>query len=402
MLRKKTDFRLKKGNSLFYRDPNTNIIYVRFVNKGKLYKKSTKTTDENLASHIAWQFYESVISGNFKNQPKDNSSLSIGALKEIYQNEISNFTNGTVGAKTITSHISTVKNVFIKAGFANWEDLTLAEFPEDVLDLFVEHAFAQKGLSMGDNSNLKFNQAINNHIRNFKAFFGRDSLKLWQSKGITIPPAILKMKAFRKLKEPPKGFVPLEKNIDARICKLLAASIDNDCTGLSDDELHILPDVPVAVACEMARYCGLLAGEICAIRWDWISFDGNGVYQIDVRYRAYDDDQWVAKGNQKYGKVPLSPERFKRWQSAMSNFGPLDGLIFKDDWRGSVVVAHARSWLNKFYPERRMKLHELRKMAASDYILRTKDPYAASKFIRDRPETLFNHYAGLLADLQAL
>ena len=66
------------------------------------------------------------------------------------------------------------------------------------------------------------------------------------------------------------------------------------------------------------------------------------------------------------------------------------------------VLRRVNTWLSNYIPDRTKKLHELRKQAGSEVLMRNKSPLEAAKFIRDSVETTLNYYANLLEDVEGL
>lgn len=92
-------------------------------------------------------------------------------------------------------------------------------------------------------------------------------------------------------------------------------------------------------------------------------------------------------------------ERVRRWKAALRPESG-DSYLIDDDQttrRLNITAREANTWIKKFIPGRKKGLHELRKMATSDFLRSTNgDVYRVANIIGDNPRTMLNYYAAVL------
>ena len=174
-----------------------------------------------------------------------------------------------------------------------------------------------------------------------------------------------------------------------------AAAGECECYS-TQNEAPSLPPL-CALMIEMARLCGMTVKEIHHFRRAWVVESSNGIF-IDIR----EDGEFYTKRAAKNRQIPLAPEVWARWRNALpADGGPAFGE-YGAHTNPESVYSQACRFLRQYLPDRRKKLHELRKMACSDILARERDIYAAARFIGDRVDTAAKYYAAQLRPVAPL
>lgn len=419
MITSKRDFKL--GKNLYYYGKKK-LIYCRFRVKGKEIRRSTGKKDLTLAQDVAWEIFcdAAGINKSPKVELRRSTYPLISEIADTYKKEISKY--GKCAPDTAQNNVNKLLSIL---KLVELDDPRLDKIKPSIVTQWRELCYEKKRLEIaktkgingdgideihfkfGENEDIELNYSLNSVFRQAKSVFSKNALKLYEDKGWKIPQSIHDFCAVGFLKQMDTSFVPIPPDIDERIKLACNMSL----SGAAETEIrkanlyNFIPAKNVAVAVELARFCGLTAKEIAWIRWEW--FEGsNEAPAIAIRYRPANGDipAWGSKGDKKNGLIPVKPERLARWRKALNADNKKSGYVFdfsSKTGRVEFITRTVSKWVAQFLPDRNKKLHELRKQAGSE--VATKEGiFAAAKFLRDSVAVAEKHYASLLKRVEAL
>ncbi len=306
---------------------------------------------------------------------------------EIYA-QLANGNTSGISLKPETAHknMRELKRILVLNGLD--ESARITELRTRLVERWRLAVYAANGLDWRK-PNPDKNTSLNSSWRQAKSVFSERARIEYEKRGIKLPPNLYEFIATPDLTPTKKlGFSAIDADTDALMKSLAESSLD----GATGEDL---PPPLVAVMYEMARYCGMTVREIYHFRPDWIINTAHGAY-IDIRERG----EFTTKRGTKNRKIPVSKTRVARWLNvwkASDGFGEYAQLTE----RGG-TYEQACEWLNKYLPDREKKLHELRKMACSEMLLKTGNIFLASKFIGNSVATTVKYYADLIDGLEPL
>lgn len=394
-----SDFRV--GTSRLYKHAG-GVFHARFKIRGKEYRLSTGQTQEKPAAVAALQLYRDRLSGPPKQAKIGGQAWSIAAICELYTAEMPRV--GKVSLSTAKSNVNCLLRLLDRAGRDG--RAVLGVLTRELTFKARTTAYAARGLSYGKDSDFRLNYSLNSVERQAKAVFSRRALDFYAERGIGIPDSIRAWKDIPLLPQFKTAFRPIDAEADAAMQRL-AGAVLGDKGRLSKEDKTRLPGVDVAIAFELARFCGLTAKEIYFAQWDWVRPQPDGGQAVDIRRRDANPEmglpEFVTKGNAKERCVPVAPWRVLRWQRASGRAdGALVGAGTPTD-RQNVIAREACAWVANWMPaDRTKRLHELRKMAGSDVLTRTGSIKRAADFLGDSVATTEKHYAAFLKPTAAL
>ena len=420
MITSKRDFKI--GGNLYYYGKKR-IIYCRFRVKGKEIRRSTGKKDIPLAQSVAWDIYQEAA--GIKDAPAVELRRStyplLSEIGKVYKEEIPKY--GKCAPGTARNNFNKLLGILRLVELENprldkISPSTITQWRTLCYERKRKRLAKERGIDdssdngelrfkFGENEDLELNYTLNSIFRQAKSVFSRNALRMYEAKGLKIPQNIIDFCSTGFLKQMSTNFVPIPQETDDKIklaCEMsLTNAGDNERRNAGID--NIIPPKSVAVAVELARYCGLTVKEIVGIRWEW--FEGTkDAPVISIRYRpaAGDVPAWGSKGDKKNGIIPVRPERLARWRKALCAEKKKHGYVFdfaSDTKRKDFVERTVSQWVAQFLPDREKKLHELRKQAGSE--VATKEGiYAAARFLRDTVIVAERHYASLLKQVSAL
>lgn len=283
----------------------------------------------------------------------------------------------------------------------------IARLSPDALRTWRLREYSRAGLSAPDP--LK-NYRLNCHIRQAQSVFSADALRAYAAEKLPIAPCALAFARAPKLRpEARQTFRPIPEAADAAIKAAARRALSPSAAVpppahaageyeyySAQNEAPALPPL-CALMIEMARLCGMTVKEIHHFRRAWVVETSNGIC-IDIR----EDGEFYTKHATKNRQIPLAPEVWARWRNALpADGGPAFGEYGAHTNPESVYSQTCR-FLRQYMPDRRKKLHELRKMACSDILARERDIYAAARFIGDRVDTTAKYYAAQIRPITPL
>ena len=353
---------------------------------------------------------------------------------------------GDIAASPATARKNFNELLGIAAAAQIKETDKIARLSPDALRAWRLREYARAGLSAPDP--LK-NYRLNCHIRQAQSVFSADALRAYAAEKLPIAPCALAFAREPKLRpEARQTFRPIPEEADAAI-KAAARSALSPSAAAGECECYstqnegrqgrrplkgtapygdCLRNAPIpaqeratpetkpqsrggggtetlseplsplcALMIEMARLCGMTVKEIHHFRRAWVVESSNGIF-IDIR----EDGEFYTKRAAKNRQIPLAPEVWARWRNALpADGGPAFGEYGAHTNPESVYSQTCR-FLRQYLPDRRKKLHELRKMACSDILARERDIYAAARFIGDRVDTAAKYYAAQIRPVAPL
>lgn len=307
---------------------------------------------------------------------------------------------GDIAASPATARKNFNELLGIAAASQIKETDKIARLSPDALRAWRLREYARAGLSAPDP--LK-NYRLNCHIRQAQSVFSADALRVYAAEKLPIAPCALAFAREPKLRpEARQTFRPIPEGADAAIkaaarSALSPSAAAGECECYStQNEAPSLPPL-CALMIEMARLCGMTVKEIHHFRRAWVVESSNGIF-IDIR----EDGEFYTKRAAKNRQIPLAPEVWARWRNALpADGGPAFGE-YGAHTNPESVYSQACRFLRQYLPDRRKKLHELRKMACSDILARERDIYAAARFIGDRVDTAAKYYAAQLRPVAPL
>lgn len=307
---------------------------------------------------------------------------------------------GDIAANPATARKNFNELLGIAAAAQIKETDKIARLSPDALRAWRLREYARAGLSAPDP--LK-NYRLNCHIRQAQSVFSADALRAYAAEKLPISPCALAFAREPKLRpEARQTFRPIPEGADAAI-KAAARSALSPSAAAGECECYLrqneTPSLSplCALMIEMARLCGMTVKEIHHFRRAWVVESSNGIF-IDIR----EDGEFYTKRAAKNRQIPLAPEVWARWRNALpADGGPAFGEYGAHTNPESVYSQTCR-FLRQYLPDRRKKLHELRKMACSDILARERDIYAAARFIGDRVDTAAKYYAAQIRPVAPL
>lgn len=307
---------------------------------------------------------------------------------------------GDIAASPATARKNFNELLGIAAASQIKETDKIARLSPDALRAWRLREYARAGLSAPDP--LK-NYRLNCHIRQAQSVFSADALRAYAAEKLPISPCALAFAREPKLRpEARQTFRPIPEGADAAIkaaarSALSPSAAAGECECYStQNEAPSLPPL-CALMIEMARLCGMTVKEIHHFRRAWVVESSNGIF-IDIR----EDGEFYTKRAAKNRQIPLAPEVWARWRNALpADGGPAFGE-YGAHTNPESVYSQACRFLRQYLPDRRKKLHELRKMACSDILARERDIYAAARFIGDRVDTAAKYYAAQIRPVAPL
>lgn len=390
------DFKLKpkvagnRGNLYCVGD----VIWCRFYYYAadgvrKEFKRSTRQTDERLAREVAWAYYcdltGQVDAFDLARQRVALRNVPpIGKYAEVYESQRMEVSRKGVGPDAARRNLASLKNaVQLMAGVDGdaWMAVPVSALDERWLHLWRAKRYAQKGLAYGKDEDLAYNISLNSLTRMMRSVFSQQACRVYEARGLTVPESLKKWRSVPLLAEDDAGFTEIPPEVDVHMFAVAAQVIE---TGLEVEGLTL----GGAVAYELARFCGLTRKEIVAARFDWVVARPYGL-ALCVRNRA--DQQFQTKGRVKNGEVPLTQQRYERWQQARPDGGHLlpGGTAGA---RQDVCDLEANPWIATHLPGRTKRLHELRKQAGWVVWQQTGSLSAAAAFLRDTEATARRYY----------
>ena len=307
---------------------------------------------------------------------------------------------GDIAASPATARKNFNELLGIAAASQIKETDKIARLSPDALRAWRLREYARAGLSAPDP--LK-NYRLNCHIRQAQSVFSADALRVYAAENLPIAPCALAFAREPKLRpEARQTFRPIPEKADAAI-KAAARSALSPSAAAGECECYLrqneAPSLSplCALMIEMARLCGMTVKEIHHFRRAWVVESSNGIF-IDIR----EDGEFYTKRAAKNRQIPLAPEVWARWRNALpADGGPAFGE-YGAHTNPESVYSQACRFLRQYLPDRRKKLHELRKMACSDILARERDIYAAARFIGDRVDTAAKYYAAQIRPVAPL
>ncbi len=296
-----------------------------------------------------------------------------------------NLSGATLKPATARKNVNSLKLILRRAGI-DPEAADLTDLTPAVIDKWRQSSYKRAGLDFARPNPAK-NSSLNATLRQARSVFGARALAEYARRKIRLPKTLEAFMQVADLKpEVRREFTPLSKDIDEQIRTRAAASLDGE-TGAE------LPPPEAATMIEMARYAGMTLREILFFRPEWVVETPSGTF-INVA----EDGEFTTKRCAKNRKIPVDPERLKRWLKTIGKT-PLGDPHTPAQ---SEAYKCACRWLREYMPNRTKKLHELRKMACSDMLSRTGNIFLAARFIGNSIDTTSKYYAGLLNDIKPL
>ncbi len=384
----------KKPSQHLYRDVRTGIFCTRFTINGKAYRLSTGVRDARSAQEIAFKRYCDLFFGlvqppsveRAKSETK-NKSVKLSDIITLFIARIVDFSGQAVSLQSAKGYVNALKRI-VGNSFCDSENITLDKLTDDVIRTHRAKRYADKCLDFATDKDLILNHSINSEITNALSVFSIDALKLYKSEGYAIPQNILELKDVQPLPARKPDFIPIPDAIDKEMM-LLAGFTLGDCVQVEPNIKTKLPSKQTAVVYELARFCSLTCKEIQNARWSWIDTD---------RIRIAGNSEFSTKRNAKDRQIPVSPERVARWKKALFR-GDENEFIITAQTETARLDATSRTtnqWIKLFF-NRQKGLHELRKMATSDFLRATNgDVYKVADIIGDDPRTMLKYYAAVL------
>lgn len=370
------------------------VYHVRFrvAQPGKRAREINRSTgqiDEKLARDIGWQIYlEETQQAGRTIEPLRNTYCTIGDITKAYEANI------VLESKGKTSHTTAVRNSqalmrLLKLG-CDCEDpkqLRATVLTETTLDAWRAARYRNDGLDYLKDINLRLNYALNSEYTAAKSVFSKNGIKIYKKLGLKLP----ELDGFC-LSGHLKDEAPKFEKIPADILdKMDAAAVKMK---------EIRPRI--AVVYEMARFAGMRSDEIQNCRAHWFVFDGDKC-KLDIRYRdpRTEPEEYHPKASPR--RVPVDPDRVKGWFDLLgiipgSQTLLIDGRTVTE--RREIVERETNGLIAAFLPDRKKRLHELRKQAGTEVSERAGNPIAGALFLGDSIQVAINHYldsGGLMA-----
>lgn len=394
-MKTKSDFAYnpKKPGQHLYRDARTGIFCTRFTIRGRAYRLSTGLRDARAAQEVAFKRYCDIFFGLVERSPKREEVVAklkprkLVDITALFLSRIVDFSGQAVSIQSANGYVNALKRI-VNNSFGKWEGVELDKLTPDIIRVHRAKRYADKRLDFGSDKDLILNHSINSEVTNALSVFSIDALKLYKSEGIDIPANIQELKEVQPLPARKPDFIPIPDCIDKEMIKL-AGYVLGDCVQVESSLKTKLPSKQTAVVYELARFCSLTCKEIQNARWSWIDGD---------RIRIAGNSEFSTKRNAKDRQIPVSTERVARWRKALFAGDESEYIITgkTKTARLDVTSRTTNQWIKLFF-NRQKGLHELRKMATSDFLRSTNgDVYKVADIIGDDPRTMLKYYAAVL------
>ena len=393
-MKTKSDFAYSasRGGQHLYRDPRTGIFCTRFTVRGRAYRLSTGVRDARCAQEIAYRKYAEIFAG--KTEPARRAAVAaaaptFGELARVFLAEIVAYSGQRVSQSSARGYVNTMSRM-AAATFDRPETVRIDRFSPELLKAYRAVRYAARGLDIARDKDLVLNYSLNSEQTNALSVFSTDAIKLYAARGWIMPHGVMELKAAPKLPAKKPDFIPIPEAADTMMSRLATAALEG--AAVPDTERALVPSTQTAVIYELARYCSLTSKEIQNMRWSWLSPERD-------RIRIAGNSEFSTKRNAKDRQIPVSPERVARWITALAPAAPNEYVIRGDTEtkRLDATARTANAWIKQFIPDRKKGLHELRKMATSDFLRATNgDVYRVAEIIGDDPRTMLKYYAAVL------
>jgi|GEM_PF-2901071 len=389
-IKTRKDFSQK--STLLFPDKKTGVYHTRFMIDGRSYFLSTKVRDFKIAGDIAYRLYcERLKNPNIKIKSVRSKvgALTCGELCKIFLENIVAFSGQHVSKASANSYVKAFERL-VSVSVKDWESFEVSKILPAFIDVRRAQLYSEKGLEISKNKDLILNYSVNSDITQALSVFSISALDLYESKGYNLRPVVSALKKVRKLPSKNPEFAPVKQNIDALMIRLADVSLGAKMP-LKDSELELVPNPQVAVVFELARFCGLTVKEIKNLKWSWCD-------DVQGRITIAGNRDFSTKRNSKDRIIPVSPDRIKRWKTALggeANDFVIDNPIKTQ--RTDIVERDSNKWIKSFIGDKRKGVHEMRKMATSDFLRSTNgDVFKVAKIIGDDPRTMLKYYAAVL------
>lgn len=392
-MKTKGDFAYSKaGGQHLYRDPRTGIFLTRFTVRGRAYRLSTGQRDARAAQEAAYQRYCDIFFGKAEPQKQRilTTAPTFAELTKVFLAEIVAFSGQRVSQASARGYVNTLARV-IAATFDRPEVVRIDKLSPALLKAYRAARYTARGLNIAKDKDLILNYSLNSEQTNALSVFSNDAIRLYKTHGWKMPEGVMELKDASKLPAKKPDFTPIDDATDKLMIRLAAAALDS-AVELSESEARLIPSPQTAVIYELARFCSLTNKEIQNARWNWIAPEHN-------RIRIAGNSEFSTKRNAKDRQIPVSPERVARWIAALPHADDTQYIVSAETEtkRLDATARTANEWIKRFIPDRKKGLHELRKMATSDFLRATNgDVYKVAETIGDDPRTMLKYYASVL------
>lgn len=392
LTKKDFEYNPDKPKGRLFLDVRTGIYHTRFQIEGRRYLLSTGVRDARTAQTKAFNRYCSTLIDCNKRLPAEKAVGKIPTAKQctdVFLEKIVNFSNQHVSESSAKGYVNCFKRM-LSYSFDNWETVKLNAITREVIQKFRAARYLAKKKDINKDKDLVLNHSINSEVVSALSIFSADALKLFKREGMNIPAQILELKDLPALPAKKPDFVPIPEDVDKRMGELSQVVLDG-LKGVSEEDEKLLPTPQVAVIYELARYCSLTCKEIQNMKWEWISAD-------DSTIKIAGDSDFSTKRNAKDRLIPLSAGRAERWRKALKPKSKNEYVINDERLtkRLDITARDANKWIKQFF-SRKKGLHELRKMATSDFLRQTNgDVFKVANIIGDDPRTMLKYYAAVL------
>jgi hypothetical protein len=391
----KSDFFYKASapTTLLYKEPRGGFFHTRFMVRGRSYRLSTGVKDARMAQEIAYKRYCDIFFGKNESGPKSSApkSATVGDCLKILSAEIVAYSGQKISATSARGYSNALRRLLASSGLD--DSAHLNKLTPALIQRHRAARYSAAGLDIARDKDLILNYSLNSETTNALSAFSETALALYKERGLKIPDNIQLLKEVRALPAKKPEFIPIDPDTDALMIRLANAALDKRAFGaLTDAERRNVPSAQIATVFELARFCSLTCKEIQNAKWDWLESD-------DTIIRVSGDNEFSTKWNAKDRRIPVDAERVRRWKAALR---PKSGESYLIDdsqttRRLNITAREANTWIKKFIPARKKGLHELRKMATSDFLRSTNgDVYRVANIIGDNPRTMLNYYAAVL------
>jgi hypothetical protein len=381
--------------------------------------RSSGTAIKNVARSIAWQDYlrEAELTPDLHPRVahKDRSP-SIQRIVDLYQEEIIKV--GTTQKSTARSNALKLLRV-CKRAYPGRDPakIKVSELTSDTVYAYRVSHYEDAGLDpTAGFDNLNLNYSINSELRQARSVFGREARRIYKKKNIDLPHNILdEFLKIRYLDEKDTSFHRIGEKADKQMM-IDAGLADGDLSPFMNGQTLMEMSPNMTVAYELARFAGLRDKEILYFRRHWLEGPEPHPttkihrYFIRITYRDPRKDPGREEFRPKSKRmpnrrVPVSVERVQRWLNALEPADPYDYLIAPSQLptqRLNLIARDTNQWVAQYIPDRKERLHELRKQYGSDIANETGSILAAANALGDSIEVAIKHYQDNLKEIPTL
>ena len=413
MIRSPKDFRLAAGNLNRYPKGSADgVIYCRFTHTRegvrKDVRRNTQKTTEREARAVAWTIYQQetgLISEELVPRAK-RATAPVGRICDYYLERRAEITKaGEKAANDYVRALARILRIVHPGGSEDaWRDLPCSGLDDTTVHTWRRERYKAVGRNISDERDHDdaLNYSLNSELRQARAVFGRSPLLYYRRAGFCLGEGLARFLTVPALRANLKGFTEIPEELDLHMQSVAAAALgraDGDTEGLS---------AAGAVAYELARMVSCTQTEIVHCRLSWLTPALDRLHIVGSQVDAEGRHKTFKRGT-KHRINPVDPERVRSWLRALHGTEEHPGGdAYLIPWSTRLQCArvlcenHVNAWIARHLPDRKKRLHELRKQSGWMALKKTGSIDAAAAWVGDSVVTTAAYYLPKRKDSSAL